>query len=136
MDLNSKLAVLNQIYRVYDEFVARLHTACKKYCAGCCTRNVTLTTLEGYLIATHMISYGKSSLFENIDKEDLIDQALIAITYSWLLSFFSNYLNSLIIAKKAMKLFGCFSIMMASTIRINSLIRQVMIAISSPYGQN
>ncbi len=68
MDLNSKLAVLDQIYRVYDEFVARLHTACKKYCAGCCTRNVTLTTLEGYLIATHMISYGKSSLFENIER--------------------------------------------------------------------
>jgi hypothetical protein len=68
MDLNSKLAVLDQIYRVYDEFVARLHTACKKYCAGCCTRNVILTTLEGYLIATHMISYGKSSLFENIER--------------------------------------------------------------------
>ena len=68
MDLNSKLAVLDQIYRVYDKFVARLHTACKKYCAGCCTRNVTMTTLEGYLIAKHMISYEKSSLFENIEK--------------------------------------------------------------------
>ncbi len=68
MDLNSKLAVLDQIYRVYDKFVAGLHTACKKYCAGCCTRNVTMTTLEGYLIAKHMISYEKSSLFENIEK--------------------------------------------------------------------
>ncbi len=68
MDLNSKLGILDQIYRVYDEFVAGLHTACKKYCAGCCTRNVTLTTLEGYFIATHMISYGKSSLFENIER--------------------------------------------------------------------
>jgi len=68
MDLNSKLAVLDQIYRVYDEFVANLHIACKKYCAGCCTCNVTMTTLEGYCIAKHMISYGKSSLFENIAK--------------------------------------------------------------------
>jgi Fe-S-cluster containining protein len=67
MDLNSKIAVLDQIYRVYDEFVDRLDIACKKYCAGCCTRNVTLTTLEGYFIATHMISSGKSSLFENIE---------------------------------------------------------------------
>jgi hypothetical protein len=67
MDLNSKIAVLDQIYRVYDEFIDRLDIACKKYCAGCCTRNVTLTTLEGYFIATHMISSGKSSLFENIE---------------------------------------------------------------------
>jgi len=68
MDLNSKLAVLDQIYRVYDEFVANLHIACKKYCAGCCTCNVTMTTLEGYFMANHMISYGKSSLFENIER--------------------------------------------------------------------
>ena len=68
MDLNSKLAVLDQIYRVYEEFLHTLHIACKKYCAECCTRNVTLTSLEGYLIATHMISYGKSGLFENIER--------------------------------------------------------------------
>ncbi|MBW2245970.1 MAG: hypothetical protein JRF62_01980 [Deltaproteobacteria bacterium] len=67
MDLNSKIAVLNQIYSVYDEFLHTLHMACKKYCAECCTRNVTLTTLEGYLIATQMISSGKSGLLENIE---------------------------------------------------------------------
>jgi Fe-S-cluster containining protein len=67
MDLNSKLAVLDQIYKIYDEFVAKLDIACQKYCAGCCTRNVTITTLEGYFIATHMISSGKSSFFENIE---------------------------------------------------------------------
>ena len=67
MDLNSKLAVLDQIYCVYEEFVHTLRIACKKYCAECCTRNVTLTTLEGYFIATHMISSGKSKLFENIE---------------------------------------------------------------------
>jgi Fe-S-cluster containining protein len=67
MDLNSKLAVLEQIYGVYDEFVAGLDLACKKYCAVCCTRNVTLTTLEGYLIVTHMISSGELGLFKNIE---------------------------------------------------------------------
>jgi Fe-S-cluster containining protein len=67
MDLNSKITVLDQIYRVYDEFVHTLHIACKKKCAECCTRSVTLTTLEGYLMANHMISYGKSGLFENIE---------------------------------------------------------------------
>jgi Fe-S-cluster containining protein len=67
MDLNSKLAVLDRIYKMYDEVMSGLPTACEKYCAGCCTRNVTLTTLEGYLIATHMMSYGKSNLFEQIE---------------------------------------------------------------------
>jgi hypothetical protein len=68
MDLNSKVAVLDQIYRIYDQFVAKLDIACEKYCADCCTRNVIMTTLEGYLMATHMISYGKSGLFENIER--------------------------------------------------------------------
>lgn len=68
MDLNSKIAVLDQICRIYDEFVAKLDIACKKYCADCCTRNVTMTTLEGYLMATHMISWEKSGLFENIER--------------------------------------------------------------------
>jgi hypothetical protein len=68
MDLNKKLAVLDQIYGIYDQFVGKLDIACKKYCAGCCTRNVTITTLEGYLMASHMIICGKSGLFENIEK--------------------------------------------------------------------
>jgi len=68
MDLNSKLAVLDRIYGVYDEFAANLNIACKKYCAECCTHNVTMTTLEGYLIVKNIISYGQSSLFENIER--------------------------------------------------------------------
>jgi len=68
MDLNKKLAVLDQIYGIYDQFVVKLDIACQKYCAGCCTRNVTITTLEGYFMASHMITCGKSGLFENIEK--------------------------------------------------------------------
>ena len=59
MDLNSKVAILDRIYGVYDEFAANLHIACKKYCAGCCKHNETMTTLEGYLIVKNMISYGQ-----------------------------------------------------------------------------
>ena len=68
MDLNSKLVILDRIYGVYDEFAANLNLACKKYCAECCTHNVIMTTLEGYLMARHIILYGQSSLFENIEK--------------------------------------------------------------------
>lgn len=66
MDINIKLAVLNQIYRIYDDFSGGLDMACKKYCAECCTPNVTMTTLEACLIANHMISNSQSDFFENV----------------------------------------------------------------------
>ena len=66
MDINIKLAVLNQIYMIYDDFSGGLDMACKKYCAECCTPNVTMTTLEACLIANHMISNSQSDFFENV----------------------------------------------------------------------
>ena len=68
MSLSQKLAVLNNIYRCYDEFTNPLKIACQKYCAMCCTPNVTMTTLEGYLIVDFLISKGRRDLFERIQK--------------------------------------------------------------------
>ncbi len=69
MNLDTKLIVLNQIYKIYDEFAETLDVACKQHCAQCCTRNVTLTTLEGYKIADYLISNGKSDLFAKLKDE-------------------------------------------------------------------
>jgi hypothetical protein len=66
MSLSQKLTVLNKIYRLYDDFTDSLKIACQKYCAECCTPDVTLTTLEGYLIADYLISKGRQDLFEHI----------------------------------------------------------------------
>ena len=66
MYLVQRLNVLNKIYGLYNDIAKNLDVACKKYCAACCTPNVTMTTLEGYLIANHMISNGQADLFENI----------------------------------------------------------------------
>jgi Fe-S-cluster containining protein len=66
MNLEQRLNVLNKIYGLYNDVVKNLDVACKKSCAACCTPNVTMTTLEGYLIADHMISNGRADLFENI----------------------------------------------------------------------
>ena len=66
MNLEQRLIVLNKIYRLYNDVTKNLDVACKKYCATCCTSNVTMTTLEGYLMADHMISNGQADLFENI----------------------------------------------------------------------
>jgi len=47
-----RLAVLEHLYGVYDRFCGTLvGLACRKFCDTCCSRNVTLTTLEGlYLL--------------------------------------------------------------------------------------
>lgn len=47
MNIDKKRVVLEQIYEIYDNFSKGFDVACKKYCANCCTRNVTMTTLEG-----------------------------------------------------------------------------------------
>jgi len=66
MNLEKRLIVLNKIYQLYNDVIKNLDIACKKYCSTCCTPNVTMTSLEGYLIADHMISNGQTDLFEAI----------------------------------------------------------------------
>ena len=66
MQLEQRLNILKKIYGLYDDASKHLDVACKKYCAACCTPNVTMTTIEGYLIADHMISNGQADVFENI----------------------------------------------------------------------
>ena len=48
MTIDQRLAVLEHLYAVYDRFCQSLgDLACRKFCADCCSRHVTLTTLEG-----------------------------------------------------------------------------------------
>ncbi len=49
--------ILQEIYRLYDEYLASFapgDIACRKYCADCCTANVTMTRMEGLLIRESM----------------------------------------------------------------------------------
>lgn len=48
---NNPVDVLQEIYRLYDAQLEAVDVACCKYCAECCTTNVTMTRLEGTLIA-------------------------------------------------------------------------------------
>ena len=68
MSLSQKLTLLNHIYRHYEDFTGDLNIACQKYCAQCCTPDVTMTTLEGYLIADSLISKGRQDLFVHIQR--------------------------------------------------------------------
>ena len=57
--LGKKIAALDRIYAVYDGYCTTLDMACQKYCAHCCTTNVTLTTL-GYGEITPISSPARS----------------------------------------------------------------------------
>ena len=47
MDLEARLLVLDELYRIFEEFINSQTAACTRGCDSCCTCNVTLTTL-GY----------------------------------------------------------------------------------------
>ena len=44
--LPQKLQILQQLHDLYGSFTDSLDLACRKHCCRCCTRNVTLTSLE------------------------------------------------------------------------------------------
>lgn len=62
--MNEKLAALERIYSIYDEFAATLNLACEKSCTHCCSMNVTLTTLEGYKIVDQLIADEKFDILD------------------------------------------------------------------------
>lgn len=50
-----RLEGLRRLYALYDRFLADQEPmACRRGCADCCTRDVTLTTLEGAYIQTQL----------------------------------------------------------------------------------
>ncbi|MDM8544069.1 hypothetical protein QUF90_23580 [Desulfococcaceae bacterium HSG9] len=67
MRYTKKLAVLKKIYKVYDSLADSWPSACRRYCDTCCTCNVTMTTLEGALIAEKLADKGKTDLFDRLN---------------------------------------------------------------------
>ena len=52
MDVPRRIRLLEGLYQIHADFTASLESlACRLHCDDCCTRNVTMTTLEGiYLL--------------------------------------------------------------------------------------
>ncbi len=69
MDLKTKLAILDQLYSIYSDFSSGLTMACGKLCADCCTRNVTMTSLEAYRIVDRLKSEDRRDLFDRLQAE-------------------------------------------------------------------
>ncbi len=66
MDTIGKLERLEHLYRLFDEFTATIDTACREGCATCCTRNVTMTTLEGRYLVSSLDGDGRRKLREQL----------------------------------------------------------------------
>lgn len=62
LNMEDRLALLAHIYAVYDAFAETVPAACRLGCAHCCTRNVTLTTLEACRIVRRLTSGGNEAL--------------------------------------------------------------------------
>lgn len=59
MHLDQKLYILNCLYDIYDQqAMDYADIACSAGCATCCTRNVAITTLEGFRILQYIEETG------------------------------------------------------------------------------
>ncbi len=69
MNTETKQTLLIHMYQIYNSVSDSMENACKLHCALCCTRNVTMTTLEGLLIADYLVSTQKTFLLDRIRTE-------------------------------------------------------------------
>lgn len=65
-DLNEQLRVLNRLFEVFELFSDQDQNACQEGCATCCTRNVTMTGLEGKNLLANSDETLKPELLERI----------------------------------------------------------------------
>jgi Fe-S-cluster containining protein len=66
MNIQNRLTLLKAINQLFDDFIAGQAVACRKACAVCCTCNVTLTTLEGFLIVDQLTGRQRSNVFARL----------------------------------------------------------------------
>ena len=58
MNWESRLQILAELYRIFDDFINTRTTACRRGCDSCCTCDVTLTTLEGLRLTQELEAAG------------------------------------------------------------------------------
>jgi hypothetical protein len=61
VDLEARLLVLEELYRIFEGFINTQPLACTRGCESCCTCNVTLTTLEGLNLVRHLETGGQTA---------------------------------------------------------------------------
>jgi len=69
MDVKTKLMILDKMYKIYDNMACKTDLACKTHCSTCCTRNVTMTSLEGHRLLEYIISSNKTPVLKKLEAE-------------------------------------------------------------------
>ena len=69
MNIDIKVSVLEQLYRLYEKVMAAHAFCCRPYCDSCCTRNVSLTTLEGIYILNHLSAGQREDLTDRLQQD-------------------------------------------------------------------
>lgn len=69
MKISVKLNILHQMNQIYDDFISSYDLACDRLCAHCCTRNVTMTTLEGHRVFKYLESSNKTDLLKRVKSD-------------------------------------------------------------------
>ncbi|MFZ5570065.1 MAG: YkgJ family cysteine cluster protein [Thermodesulfobacteriota bacterium] len=63
-------AALDRLYQIYEDRVsAGVPAVCRPGCCTCCTRNVILTSLEGYRLISYLSRIGRPELLQKVRAE-------------------------------------------------------------------
>ena len=80
MNISEKQSRLEQLYALFEEAIAEIPAACREHCADCCTRNVTIASLEGMWILDRLDAGGVSRLYAQIENSLGLDRFRPVIT--------------------------------------------------------
>lgn len=79
MDIEGRIELLKLIYHQYDEFIADYQLYCRRQCALCCTRNVTITTLEALFMIRSWDAVGSEEWIAQV-RQAVEEPRLLAAT--------------------------------------------------------
>lgn len=54
--INIRLSILDKLFGLYEDIIKDYSMSCKKGCNSCCTRNVTVTSLESFLVSDYILA--------------------------------------------------------------------------------
>lgn len=66
--INTRLSILDKIFALYEDIIHDYPLSCKKGCNSCCTRNVTVTSLESFLVSDCILSERVQSFSDSLKK--------------------------------------------------------------------
>lgn len=62
------MRLIERLYGLYQEVVQDFNPACARYCSHCCTINVTITSLEGYLVSQKLADPESPDFYRHLEK--------------------------------------------------------------------